>query len=127
MSESDLYPAIIGEYSRGGTRLFRQASGLAWQGTVLERSQSRLVLGNPRAIRAGVPGMADLGGFTGVLITPDLLGDTIAQYVAIECKSAIGRLTEEQTAFLQVVKNCGGRAGIVRSVEEAGEIIRRQY
>jgi hypothetical protein len=122
--ESDLYPAIMAECSRGGTRVFRQQSGLSWQGTVIERTQQRLILANPRAIRSGVPGMADLGGFTTITVTPDLVGETLAIYLAIEAKAARGRLTDEQADFLKLVLRCGGRAGVARSVEDACRIVR---
>jgi VRR-NUC domain len=116
MSESDLYGAILREYSRGNCRLFRQNAGFAWQGTVIEHTPSRLILANPRPIRMGVPGMSDLGGWV-----TNAAG--IAQYTAIEGKSARGRLTPEQAAFIDTVRRAGGRAGVARSVEDAAKII----
>lgn len=123
MSESDLYPAIMGAHSRGNTRLFRQQSGLAWQGTIVQHTRTRLILDNPRAIRSGVPGMADLGGLTAVKVTESMVNTTIAVYLAIEAKAGRGRLTPEQAMFLEMVRQLGGRAGVARSVEDAGLII----
>jgi hypothetical protein len=58
----------------------------------------------------------------------DLLGwtteDEVAIFTAIECKGARTRTTPEQVAFIDVVRRAGGRAGIARSVEDAGHIIR---
>jgi hypothetical protein len=116
MSESSLYPAIIGEYSKGDTRLFRVQAGLFWAGQVVEHTANRLVLLNPRAVKIGVPGMSDIIGWS-----------TGAIFTAIECKSARGRATPEQQAFIDTVRRAGGRAGIARSPEDAGKILRGEY
>jgi hypothetical protein len=86
-------------------------TGLSWQGTVLERTPQKLVLAYPRAIHMGVPGMSDIIGFPG------------PTFVAIEAKSARGRVTPGQQAFIDMVLRCGGRAGVARSVDEAGVIV----
>lgn len=49
----------------------------------------------------------------------DLLGIVDGHFVAIEVKSARGRLTAEQKRFIDLVRRCGGRAGEARSVEDA--------
>lgn len=123
MTESALYPQIMQAFSRGPTRVFRQNAGTAWQGKIIEQSTSRLVLAYPRAIRLGSPGMADLGGLTSVVITPDMVGQLIGVDVQIECKFGTGRLTAEQAAYIQMIRTLGGRAGIARSVEDAERII----
>jgi VRR-NUC domain. len=41
----------------------------------------------------------------------------------IEVKTATGRTTQEQEAFLRRMKELGHRAGVVRSVDEALELI----
>lgn len=123
MSESDLYPQIIGAHSHGETRLFRQQSCLAWAGKVLRRTQDTVTLLHPHAIKLGVPGMADIGGLTSIEITEALLGHTLGAYVAIEVKDR-GRLTAEQSDFLTMVRSLGGRAGVARSAEQAGAILR---
>lgn len=116
MSETDLYTNILTKYSHGNTRLFRQNAGLAWQGTVISQTPQRLVLAHPRPIKMGFPGLSDLGGWTTV--------DEAAIYVAIEGKWGRRRPTAEQEAFIDVVHRAGGRAGIARSVEDAGRILR---
>lgn len=123
MTESSLYPAIIGALSNGNTRVFRQQSALAWQGTVVSHTHERLVLAYPRAIRSGCPGMADLGGLTAIEVTEADIGRTLAVYLAIECKAGRARPTAEQAAFLETVQRLGARAGIARSVEDARAII----
>jgi hypothetical protein len=66
-------------------------------------------------------GMSDLTGWT--TVTDSGSGAHYAAYTAIEVKSKRGRPTPEQSAFLDAVRRAGGRAGIARSVEDAGRII----
>jgi hypothetical protein len=123
MSESELYGKIIGAHSRGPTRIFRQQSLLAWAGKVVNRTMSTITLAHPHAIKIGAPGISDLGGLTSVEITADMVGQLIAQYLAIECKFGRAQATDEQAAFIDMVRRFGGRAGIARSVDEARAII----
>lgn len=123
MTESALYGEIMQAFSRGSTRIFRQHSGLFWTGQVLSHTGNKLVLLNPRAIKVGTPGIADLGGATSVIITPDMLGQRVAIDVQIEVKFGRGRATAEQTAYIATMSTLGARAGIAHSVEEAAEII----
>jgi len=73
-----------------------------------------------RFVKFGVfsPGGADLIGWQSKVITPDLVGKSVAQFVAIECKSKNGILSEEQTRFLKAVTEAGGLAGVVRRDED---------
>lgn len=123
MSESDLYPAIIGAHSHGGTRLFRQQSALAWAGKVINRTATTITLLHPHAMKIGVPGISDIGGLTSYEVTRADIGTRLAVYVAIEVKAGRARPTEEQAAFIAMVRALGGRAGVARSVEDAGGII----
>jgi hypothetical protein len=123
VGESDLYPQIL-SLSRGPTRLFRQQSTLAWAGRILSRTHDTITLYRPSAIKFGAPGMADVGGFTAVLITPEMLDTTVAIAVQIEAKGPKTRIEQEQRDYLAMCVRLGGRAGIARSVEEAQAIIR---
>ncbi len=123
MSESALYAAILAALSRGPTRLFRQQSVMAWAGRILNRTHDTITLYRPNAIRVGAPGMSDFGGLTSVVITPDMVGQTIAVRVDIEVKGAKTRIEQEQRDYIATIQRLGGRAGIARSVEEANAII----
>jgi hypothetical protein len=127
MSESELYPAIIGALSNGPTRLWRQQSMLAWAGKVVGRTPTTITLLHPHAVKFGMPGIADLGGLTAVEVTPAMIGTTVALAVHIECKAGRARATEEQEAFIAMVRRLGGRAGVARSVEDARRIIAGGY
>jgi hypothetical protein len=76
-----------------------------------------------RLVRYGLcPGSSDLIGLRQVTITPDMVGQTIAQFVAIEVKDR-GRATPEQERFIAMVQQAGGMAGVARSVEDARRIL----
>ena len=112
MSERDIQTSILLELSRGPTRLLRVNAGVAWQGTVIERTEHRLVLARPYAIRLAAPGVSDLIGWT-----------EGGRFVAIEVKAPRGRLTDEQAAFIELVRRSGGLAGVARSIDDARAIL----
>lgn len=112
-----------------GARLFRQNSGVAWVGKV-ERGPRTvtlrpgdIVLRQARPFHAGHPGIADLGGWRRVTITPEMVGTVIAQRLEVEVKLN-GRPTAEQLAWIKAVNNAGGRAGIVRSEEDLLSLVK---
>ena len=111
MTESEILSRILLELSRGDTRLFRINAGVAWQGTVIERTPQRLVLARPYAIKLAAPGVSDL------------IGWTQGRFVAIEVKGGRRQPTDEQAAFLELVRRSGGLAGVARSVDDARAII----
>ena len=111
-SERDIQNQILLALSKGPTRLLRVNAGVAWQGTVIERTQHRLVLARPYAIRLAAPGVSDLLGWT-----------EGGRFVAIEVKASRGRVTDEQKAFIDLVRRSGGLAGVARSIADARAII----
>ena len=76
-------------------------------------------------VNFGIPGVggSDLIGFKTITITPDHIGKKIAVFAAVECKSATGKPTNEQIAFLKFIRESGGLSGIARSPEEAQSIL----
>jgi hypothetical protein len=99
------------DLGRGPVRLWRNNTG------ALKDAAGRLV-------RYGLcPGSSDLIGLRQVVVTPDMVGQTLAVFTAIEVKDR-GRATAEQEAFLQAVATLGGMAGVARSVEDARDILR---
>lgn len=72
-------------------------------------------------IRYGVgpnPGASDLLGYRSVLITPDMVGQRVAIFVACEVKDRTIP-TREQRHFLETVSAAGGIAILAHSPEEA--------
>lgn len=65
-----------------------------------------------RPIKFGLcKGSSDLVG-----VAPD------GRFLAVEVKTATGRIRPEQEAFIAAVKRNGGRAGIARNVQDALDI-----
>lgn len=65
-----------------------------------------------RLIRYGLcKGSSDVIG-----VAPD------GQFLAVEVKTAVGRVRPEQEAFIAAVRRAGGRAGVARSVDDALKI-----
>ncbi len=49
----------------------------------------------------------------------DLIGIRDGRFVAVEIKTPVGRQTEDQRIFEQLVRNMGGEYVVLRSVEDA--------
>ena len=97
--------------ANGPARLWRNNVG------ALRDAQGQLV-------RYGLcPGSSDLIGFRTVVITPDMVGQRVAIFSAVEVKDR-GRPTDQQQAFLRLVEQHGGLAGVARSVPDALTILR---
>lgn len=71
----------------------------------------------------GVNGSSDLIGFKKVVITQNMIGTTIAQFLAIEVKTENDTLKPDQQTFMDAVNDAGGIAGVARSPEDAKRII----
>ena len=131
MRESPLLKRIMLAVCRGPTRLFRTNSGMGWVGdakvyqktTIVSVNQGDVVIRNARPFRSGFEGMSDLNGWHSVEITKDMVGRKVAIYTAIEVKVPRGQVRPHQKVYIDMVKAAGGIAGIVRSEEEAEELL----
>lgn len=65
------------------------------------------------------PGGSDLIGYRSIEVTPDMVGQRIAVFTAIEIKTPTGRATPAQKHFIDHIRSAGGIAAIVRSTAEA--------
>lgn len=71
-------------------------------------------------IRYGLTeGSSDLIGWQSMTITPDMVGQRVAVFVALECKSDSGRASWDQRRFIEAVRAAGGIGAIIRSAAEA--------
>jgi len=69
-------------------------------------------------------GSSDLIGFKTIKITPEMIGQEIAQFVSLEIKTESGKLTDIQENWLQKVKSSGGIVGVARTVKDALNILK---
>lgn len=99
-------------------RLFRNDNGEAWTGTKsVKLSGGRLILQSARRIRYGLqPGSADLIGWTPVVITPDMVGQTVAVFTSIEAKTENDRISDDQIKWWKNVRKAGGIAKIIHEI-----------
>lgn len=133
MKESPVLHRVLLSCSSGATRLFRMNVGLAWVGRVTKimRAQTVMVgvgdvvIRDARPFRVGIEGMSDIVGLTSILVTPEMVGQKIAVYTALECKGDGGRASDAQKTFIGMVEDMGGIAGVVRSELDARHIIDR--
>jgi hypothetical protein len=110
-SEHEIQQRIRLACGRGPVRLWRNNTGA-------------LVDQQGRFVRFGLcKGSSDLIGLRSLEITSELVGQRIAQFVALEVKTPLGTLSPEQRAFLQLVEHLGGVAAVCRSVNEAEQVL----
>lgn len=112
-SEQAIQQEIILNLSKSGARLLRNNCG-------------QCQASDGRVIRYGVgnPGGSDLIGLHTITITPEMVGQQLAVFTAIEVKTPTGRVSEQQQRFIAMVKSLGGIAGVARSVEDAADLLK---
>ena len=108
--------------------LFRANVGQGWAGKVqrmhLTPDTNTILLVNPRPFSTGLPaGFPDLFGFVPVTITPDMVGQEIAVFAAVEVKQKTGRVSAKQRDMMAFLQKHGARAGVARSVDDAARIL----
>lgn len=64
------------------------------------------------------------GGMYGTAGIPDIIACIDGGFYAFEVKTDTGKTTALQDATIRKIKNCGGHAYIVRSVDEVKAILR---
>jgi len=129
MTEHAIQQRILLACGSGSVRLWRNNVGTGWAGQATKVTTGNLqalahalrpgdvVIRQGRPLHAGLcVGSSDLIGYRQV--------DGVAQFVALEVKSATGRPTTQQTQFLNHITSAGGCAGVVRSVDDAHTVLR---
>jgi hypothetical protein len=109
MTESEILAYARLQATKLGGRLWRNQSGLAWQGEIISKNNNVLHLRNPRPLKSGlVIGASDLIGFLPIRITEEHLGKILAIFWANEIKTKNDKLSKEQLNFLQFIGESGG-------------------
>ena len=126
MKESKLLKKIHIDFVDENTRLFRNNVGTAFQGKHSFLEDGGLLLQYPRRIKFGLCiGSSDIIGFKSIKITEDMVGQNVAVFTALEIKGDSGKVTNDQSDFLNMVDTMGGLAGIVRTPEDAAWILKK--
>lgn len=123
--ESDLLRRIqVAACRNGDVRLFRNNVGAAWLGKVQHNMDGSVTIHNPTRVVYGLGvGTSDLIGLRSVVITPEMVGQRVAIFAAVEVKRPGKRGTPEQKKFIEVVKSLGGLAGIASSVAQCEQVL----
>ena len=124
--ETPLLKRILIEATEWGARLFRNDTGQAYVGRLVEKydsSDGRVVtLAGAKRIRYGLAkGSSDLIGWRPVHVTPDMVGRTLGLIVVVEAKTKNDRLSREQRNWLEQVSEAGGEAFVVRERDDGIE------
>jgi len=134
--ETTIVNNILKDISPFGVRLFKNVRGVFYTIEGVKALIAAAMSLNPARIKqaaqqlrmttAGLlaSGASDLIGFTPVVITPEMVGQTLAVFTACEIKTADGRVSKEQADFTNFVRQSGGFGGIARNAEDARKIMR---
>lgn len=106
------------------TRIFRNNTGMAYQGKKKKNRDGSITLYDPRVVKFGLcEGSSDLIGATTITITQEMVGKKVAVFTALEVKTATGKASDDQDNFISFAKEFGGIGAVVKSGQEAVEII----
>lgn len=112
LSETEIMRRIVARVARTmhNVRLWRNqvGRGYAMDGTPIS-------FGLP-------PGSPDLIGYRSIVITPDMVGQRIAQFVGVEVKTHVGRVSPVQRKFLAMLNEAGAFASVFRSDDDVGKL-----
>ena len=106
--ESNVFKECQMAAARLGATLLRNNRGLF------------LTLDGKRKVESGLgaAGSSDGIGWHTVTITPEMVGQRVAVFLAVETKSKGGRATADQARFLRVVREAGGIAVLAYSPDD---------
>ena len=114
MNETSIMNSCILAASKAGAKAFRNNTG------AVKTPDGRL-------LRFGLcPGSSDIIGWMPVKITPDMVGQTVAVFCAIEVKTGRGVVSDAPKRFIRAVRDDGGLGGVARSADDAVGIVREK-
>src|SRR5262245_34779935 len=100
-SEGAILRTLLVAASEFGARLFRNHRGVHKLAQSDCKSCQRFGVTISTGMANGAP---DLTGWRSIVITPDMVGTTIAQFVGVEVKRHDGKLSEDQRRFLTALE-----------------------
>ncbi len=100
--------------------LFRNNVGTAWTGDASTLRDGSVLIRNPRILHAGLcVGSSDLIGWRSLTITPEMVGQQVAVFSAVEVKGPKGRATAGQIHFINQLIKAGGFGVIAKNANDA--------
>lgn len=112
--ETNIVHEIQAVASKSGNRLWKNVRGM-----FMTKS------GHPIKVGLMAAGASDLIGFTIVEVTPDMVGNLVPVFTAIEVKTSTGSASEDQMSFISFVKSVGGIADVARSSDDYLRVLGR--
>lgn len=114
--ETKLMRQIMLALSANDCLCFRNETAGAYVGKVIHKDNRIVTLANAQLMTFGLcVGSADIIG----------IHKPTGRFLAMEVKTETGRPTKEQLNFIEQVRAANGIAGIVRSVEDALDLLPR--
>lgn len=117
-----------------GVRTFRNNCGVAWIGkskrftktTTVTVNAGDVLIQNGRVFHGGLClGSSDIIGFQSLKVTPEMVGQTVAVFMAVEAKTETGRLSPEQKSFIEMVGSFGGISAAVKNEVDALNLLKK--
>lgn len=122
-TESELQALILrAAGSKTHVRVFRNQVGEGYVGKAL-RDPEGVFLSDARHVRMGLfPGSGDLIGWRTLMVTPDMVGKLVAQFLSIEVKTPTGKIRPDQRNWADQINSAGGLAIIARSISDTDNL-----
>jgi hypothetical protein len=120
MKETNIMKLLMLKCSSLGITIFRNNVGTMWTGSKTQRLKTgEILISDPRPFKAGLcVGSSDLIGWKTVIITPEMVGNKIAVFTAVEVKKPTGKTSHEQIIFMNNIQRAGGISGIATSTDD---------
>ena len=124
--EKILQNKIIGAIgSLPDIRAFPNDVGTGYHGKPVKINDERFIRHPSQFMYGLATGASDIIGYKRIIITPEMVGQSVAVFMALEVKTPSGSASPEQKSFIATVQRFGGIGAFVRSVEEAmGRIVK---
>lgn len=132
-SEHDIQTQIRINISENKIRSFRINVGIGWSGNdIKHHSNGSITITDARPFATfgsvdetkKLKGFSDLFCVVPVVVTPEMLGQTIGVAGFVEVRSLTGKPSKNQLDFINQMKSLGARAGVARNPDYALKILR---
>ena len=106
-AETLVWKRALLKFSPLGYRLFRNQR---YKGQIVVNGK----VTDARCDAGLVDGSGDLIGYRIIIITAEMIGRKIAQFVSFEAKTESGTVRPEQKTFMECINRDGGEARVIR-------------